>query len=473
MVKFLHYYDACSEGLLEANPDLRFGGPGTAQGASATFKLLLEHCAWGRNYFTGERGVRIDFVSTHRKNTPHEMIRDELAVWEYVGETFPDYCPEWPVMNNEADPIAGWGIPYYWRTGPWYAAFIVQSVELHNRLILDSIANTYSLLSNDHGFLGSWGKRTQLARFIPGDNDQIMRGASGTGGGREVSVEEDTRTQVQQFYLIKKPSLTVMSMMDLFGEQRFEVKGMDDARFPHAGAIVSQHKSGDFVLALFNKPELDLRTIKGIPTMLPTHAHKKLLSQQGVEISLELQGIPDGTYRWVHYRFDEIHGHAYKAWLEMGSPEDPDTEQYRKLAASMEPAMLESADIRVLGGTHRVQIKFPSSGVSFVLLLSRGEKPEKIQGLNAKLYKGLNGEDMVMLNWEKTPGPGLRTYEVFARSPKDTSFQKVNQADLLSTGFAHAVDAAAGYRYKVRAVDHWDRKGVFSEEIQVETQTTH
>ncbi|MCK4746226.1 MAG: hypothetical protein KAT15_04285, partial [Bacteroidales bacterium] len=127
MVKFLNYYDACSEGLLEANPKIRFGGPGTALGASATFQLLMEHCAWGKNYFTGEKGVRIDFVSTHRKNIPHQMIKDEMDVWDYFETGFPDMAAEIPVMNNEADPIAGWGIPYYWRTGPRYGAFIVQS----------------------------------------------------------------------------------------------------------------------------------------------------------------------------------------------------------------------------------------------------------------------------------------------------------------------------------------------------------
>ena len=468
MVKFLNYYDACSEGLLEANPEIRFGGPGTARGASATFKLLLEHCVWGRNYFSGEKGVRMDFVSTHRKNTPHEMVRDELEVWNYVQETFPSKSADWPLMNNEADPIAGWGIPYYWRTGPWYGAFIVQTVELHNRLILDSITNPYILLSNDHGFLGSWGKRTQLARFIPGDNDQIMRGASGTGGGRIVSVDQDSRTQVDQFYLIKKPSLTVMSMMNLFGAYRYDVQGMNDKHFPNAGAIVSQSSEGDVILALFNKPEMDLRQIKGLPTMDPPDEHLELLSDQAVEISLHLEGLAESKYRLVHYRFDESHSHAYYNWLEMGSPVDPSTEEYLKLAGSMEPELVEMNDIRVLDGKHQVNIAFPSSGVSFLMLKRKGAKPEKVTALTHKLYRGLNGEDMVMLSWDKAAASGVLSYEVYARGPGDKSFRKINRANLLASGFAHAVPDARGYRYKVRAVDYWDRLGAFSDEIRVE-----
>jgi len=106
-----------------------------------------------------------------------------------------------------------------------------------------------------------------MARFIPGNNDQIMRGASGTGGGREISAVEDTRDPVKQFFLIKKPSLTVMSMMNLFGEQRFDVEGISDQRFPNAGAIVSRSYSGDIIISIYNKPEMDLKANQRKPTM--------------------------------------------------------------------------------------------------------------------------------------------------------------------------------------------------------------
>ena len=222
-IKFLNYYDACSEGLKEANPDIRFGGPGTALGASPIFKVLMEHCAWGKNYFTGEKGVRIDFVSTHRKNIPHQMIKAELEVWNYIEKEFPEMSGRLPVVNNEADPIPGWGRPYFWRTGPWYAAFIVQSVELHNRLMLDSVSGGYELMGNDHGFLGSWEKRTLTARFIPGDNDRPVKGNLRTGGRKTANDERDKWEPVSHFFLIKKPSLTVMSLMGLFGDTRFDV----------------------------------------------------------------------------------------------------------------------------------------------------------------------------------------------------------------------------------------------------------
>jgi len=64
---FLNYYDACSEGLKASSPDLILGGPGDGCKRSNYADALLDHVTNGTNYFTGERGVRIDFLSFHKK----------------------------------------------------------------------------------------------------------------------------------------------------------------------------------------------------------------------------------------------------------------------------------------------------------------------------------------------------------------------------------------------------------------------
>lgn len=67
---FLNYYDACSEGLRIASPMLRMGGPGDSFHPLPRSPLcwsLLRHCANGTNFFTGEVGVRLDYISLHKK----------------------------------------------------------------------------------------------------------------------------------------------------------------------------------------------------------------------------------------------------------------------------------------------------------------------------------------------------------------------------------------------------------------------
>ena len=67
---FLNYYDACSEGLRAASGLLRFGGPGDSchpPPHSPYCWALLQHCYNGTNFFTGETGVRIDYIALHKK----------------------------------------------------------------------------------------------------------------------------------------------------------------------------------------------------------------------------------------------------------------------------------------------------------------------------------------------------------------------------------------------------------------------
>lgn len=67
---FLNYYDACSEGLRAVSPALRLGGPGDSFHPWPRSPLcwgLLGHCHNGTNFFTGELGVRLDYISLHKK----------------------------------------------------------------------------------------------------------------------------------------------------------------------------------------------------------------------------------------------------------------------------------------------------------------------------------------------------------------------------------------------------------------------
>lgn len=157
-VKFLYYYDVCSEGLWEVDLDIKFGGLGNVKGSNEWFKLLFEYCVYGKNYFIGEQGVCIDFVLIYWKNMFYKMIEDELKNWCYFEN---DYFQFWEcilVFNDELDFIVGWGIFYYWWMGFWYGVFIVQIVEFYNWLIIDLLDIDYVILSNDYGFFGSWGK---------------------------------------------------------------------------------------------------------------------------------------------------------------------------------------------------------------------------------------------------------------------------------------------------------------------------
>lgn len=62
---FNELYDHTVAGVVRADPLVRIGGPGSGGPDSQLFKSWLEHCSTGRNFATGARGSRVDFISFH------------------------------------------------------------------------------------------------------------------------------------------------------------------------------------------------------------------------------------------------------------------------------------------------------------------------------------------------------------------------------------------------------------------------
>nr|XP_054917451.1 alpha-L-iduronidase-like isoform X2 [Dermacentor andersoni] len=154
-----NYYDACSEGLNEASPLLRLGGPAenlAPRHRSPLAWALLDHC---------ERGARLDFISIHQKGNAStgDIVEAEMEALSRIRERCPSLSTK-PCINNEADPIKNWAEPFPWRADATYAAMLARLVKSH-------LAETGSCesLSSDNGFLSyppqPFSQRTQLARF--------------------------------------------------------------------------------------------------------------------------------------------------------------------------------------------------------------------------------------------------------------------------------------------------------------------
>lgn len=432
---FLNYYDACSEGLKAVNPDLRFGGPGTARGLSPVFKLLMAHCDVGRNYFTGEKGVRLDFVSVHRKFLPNEMVEREKEIVEYLRKHHPRFA-KLPFLNDEADPLAGWSKRYWWRTGAWYAAFVAQSVDVHNRRLIDSLGVNYVIQSNDNAFMGTWGQRTHLARFIENDSSR--------------------------FFLIKKPVLTVMSLMSRLGNRRFQVKGITSGS-QNSGVIATQLPNRDVALLFYNKPVLDIDYNWKDKMQIPLKQLAQLKAQDEV-FKVKLTNIQFSTGKKIVFRLDNEHGNPYGVFQKIGEPEKPTTKEVLRMQDHEEPVVSENSDFQTKNEEFHFKLAVPPASVCLVVLSEKKRHiPPQVAALKAKKYTGLNGEEMVFLNWDGQKNPHLQTYEVFFAPEKTEKFRKINTTNLIDAAFLHIKHKAGSGRYKVRAVDFWGRNGEFSQ----------
>ncbi len=445
---FLNYYDACSEGLMEADSLLVFGGPGTAGApGNDTFKELLNHCDTGTNYFTGEQGIRLDFISYHIKARVPYMINNEKEVIRYMRVNNPSLV-NLPLINNEADPIAGWGRKFFWRPGPWYASFVVHSIDHHNKFLIDEEGINYGLLSNDNGFMGGWYRRTQFARFMEDNDNQVSRS--------------------EKFYLVKKPVYAVMGLLSLLGNDRF--KAELDNRDKHYGVIPTRNKRGDIILALYNSPLIEI-SYKRPVSQEKGYIDKLIYENSDVTLKLNLKGTKAGSYKLVHYRFDEDNSNPFSAWVEAGKPEFPTRQEYLKMASVQEPKIIGMpTDLEITSENTEIEIEMPAASVSFVILARKQENPPvPPYKLSFKEYKGLNDEKMLLLKWEDEKNQNILSYDIHYRRSEDEEFSKINPSYLRDRGFVHLVDKKSGYgEYKIKVIDYWGRESDFSSVLKIE-----
>ncbi|MFW5762584.1 MAG: GH39 family glycosyl hydrolase, partial [Cyclobacteriaceae bacterium] len=433
--EFLNYYDACSEALLEVDPMIRFGGPGTAGGLKSKYlKLLLAHCDTGTNYFTGKKGSRIDFISIHVKDDPAEMVEQELEVIQYIRDHHPRFS-DLPFVNDEADPISGWRRDYWWRPTPWHAAFIAQSVDLHHKRIIEDEHVKYAILSNDNAFIGNWLHRTQFAKFS-------KEGEKG-------------------FSFVKKPAFTVFTMMSLLGNTVLQSR-VPEHLPKNIGTLATRHQDGRISLCIYNTTQID------IPVMGKREKENILLDCGDENIALHVINLPADEYILVKYRIDKNSGNPYETWKEMGAPLIPSNAQISKLRADQEIVIERvPGSHKVVNGSFKQSINLPASSVYLYMLVPNGIIPDPplVKGVWINKYKNLHGGTDLMVRWKEPESSQVLTYEIwFSEDNKD--FKKINQANFLDNGylFTPGRDTRDGY-LKIRAIDYWSNHGPFSETI--------
>jgi L-iduronidase len=343
-----------------ADPALPWGGPCTQSRPTIAkiFDALLDHCDTGQNYFTGETGVRIDFISFHVKDLPQTMIERELRIFEHLKARHPKFAHK-PLINDESDPIRAWATPFWWQEGPWYAAYVVQSIDLHQRLVIDGAGANYRLFSSDHAFMGDWNQRTTHTLFRDQPNPD-------------------------GFVLIKKPVLTVMEMVAKLGRNYVGVEIPKEIS-AYFGVIPSQ--DGDVLsLLIYNKTAIaigpDPRMTPGaeqkpgadmsIPPKPIPDVEVALMAQQQVKTQLRIRGIKGSTAILKEFLIDETHGNPHHEWAEMGKPKILSPAQLAQLKLAEQPALVRSQRIECLNGEYLYSLVASSPSVCLITIV-----PEK------------------------------------------------------------------------------------------------
>ncbi|XP_021477523.2 alpha-L-iduronidase isoform X1 [Oncorhynchus mykiss] len=435
---FLNYYDACSEGLRAASRALRLGGPGDSCHTpphSPYCWAMLQHCYNGTNFFTGETGVRLDYIALHKKGGGYSLpiMEQEIQTVREIQEHFPLF-QTLPIYNDEADPLVGWSKPLAWRADMTYAAMVVKVISQHQDLLLSDQNNTinYTLLSNDNAFLSyhphPFTQRTLTARF------QI------------------NNTQPPHVQLLRKPILTVMGLLALLGETQVlsevvEVGGTDNNT---VGILASTHDplmswtsdSWQATVLIYNSDDTSTSTT----TDLIRVSLKGFTGQQGLV--------------YVTYYLDNNVTNPSQLWQSMGSPDYPTAEQFRQLRNIEDPQVDGPLPFPAEGIlTMWAKLYVPSVLLIHVCAQPKAT-PDQVNGL--RFISITKSQVMIVWKDDCVNSKCIKTFEVeFSKDQEE--FKRVNTRDTIFTSYVYSPEnLEVSGSYRVRAVDYWGRTGEYS-----------
>ncbi|KAM8803589.1 alpha-L-iduronidase [Rhynchonycteris naso] len=470
MQGFFNYYDACSEGLRAANPVLRLGGPGDSFHPPPHSPLcwgLLGHCHNGTNFFTGEVGVRLDYIALHKKGSGSSIyiLEQEKIVIQQIQQLFPKFT-DTPIYNDEADPLVGWSLPQPWRAEVTYAAMVVKVIAQHQSLMVanSSYPVRYALLSNDNAFLSyhphPFSQRTLTARF------------------------QVNNTRPRHVQLLRKPVLTAMGLLALLdGEQLW-------AEVSQAGVVLdANHTVG--VLASAHHPvgPADAwRATVLIYASDDTRAH----ANRSVALTLRLHGVPPGPgLVYVTFYLDNRLCNPHGEWQRLGRPVFPSPEQFRRMRAAEDPVATAPRPFPA-GGRLTLRPELPLPSLLLVHVCARPEEPPgqasgspfqsapapprpprppvtahpSSQVTRFRALPLTRGQLLLVWSDERMGSKCLWTYEIHF-SPDGQVYAPISRKPSTFNLFVFSPDTAViSGSYRVRAVDYWARPGPFSNPVQ-------
>jgi len=337
--EFLKLHDYAIAGVRRALPSARVGGADTAGSGGQFTKAFLEHCLRGTNYATRSIGTPLDFVSFHAKGSPSYTnghvrmgIANQLRTLRdgfRLVASFPELISK-PVIIGESDPegcAACQGASLAYRNGTMYSSYTAAVFARHLEL-----ADRYGV--NLEGAL-TWAFEFEDQPYFAGFRSLASNG-------------------------LDKPVLNVFRMFSLMSGQRLEVTG--DHSVPLETMLTEGVRAQPDVSAMAS-------ISPGKLCVLLWHYHDDDVSGLEASVDLTISGLAANSRgaECHHFRIDDTHSNAFRAWQRLGSPQQPTPEQYLKLEAAGRLGSIPAPQTSTAKpGTIAVRISLPRQAVSLL-----------------------------------------------------------------------------------------------------------
>jgi xylan 1,4-beta-xylosidase len=339
--EFRKLHDYAIDAVRRALPNARVGGPDVAGSGGKFMREFLEHCLRGTNHATGKVGTPLDFVAFHAKGAPKFLeghvqmgIANQLRGIDEGFRIIASYpeLREVPIVIGESDPdgcAACQGPQLGYRNGTMYSSYTAASFARKQELAQKHGVNLEGALT--------WAFEFENQPYFAGFRVLASQG-------------------------LALPVLNVFRMFGKMSGQRLV------AHSDHAVNLAEILKEG-----VRSQPDVSaLASVDGNKLrVMIWHYHDDDLPGPAAEVGLTVHNLPgrSGRARVEHFRIDQEHSNAFAAWQRMGAPPQPSPEQYAKLEAASELALLDGqAAPPIENGTITVRFLLPRQAVSLLAL---------------------------------------------------------------------------------------------------------
>ncbi len=347
--EYFKLYDHFAAAVKRALPRARVGGPHVTdpgwKNGDVFMRAFLEHCRSGKNAATGGVGTPLDFIAFHAKGTTRidekgrvEMnLRNQLKSIDTYGRIIASY-PEFaqlPIYIGESDPEGCAACP-----------------------ATEDPARGYRLTSQFAAYTAASFMRKQnlLAR---------------TGGDLRGAVSWAFTFSGQPWFnglralTTNEVALPVLNTFELFARLAPARLAVDAPGMIPVDKIIAESVRGDPDLGVVASID-DAR--ERLTVLLWSYHDVAGGSNDTRDVQVTFGGLPErrDAVRAVEYTIDEVSGNAYTAWLAMGSPQPPSTDQIEKLHAAAEMRPLQRELTVSSKGSVQLNVTLPRQSVKLI-----------------------------------------------------------------------------------------------------------
>lgn len=351
--EFFKLYDYTEAAVHAAMPELRFGGPAACGSsdpngrASAFLRDFLKHVKEEENYYSGQIGTRIDFVSSHAKGGLYsdqegKPVKQIPSVKRLLGQVV---CQtnvmremgygDLEIVISEADPDA-------WAAGGRFDNFNLnfRNTEYYASFVMSTYKYLYDYAQEQNMDIRplAWAFMYEGERCFEG-----TRTFSTQGIDKAVFnlLKFFAKMGTQKVELISDRAVSPLKFSDMNGS----------AEGPQIDGWATQDNENAMQVLLFcHHDDWDVK--------------------ETFDVELAVDNLPmEGKVCVKHYRIDADHSNAYAEWVRQGKPNYPNEGQRDAILARAGLEFCEAPEtVLVHDGKIEKHFTLPTHGISLLMI---------------------------------------------------------------------------------------------------------